>query len=64
MAYRRTCAGGGGPEDAEVVAASSIRRERPSLEGVEARDGPRRTWCSNSSLWPLLTTNLGANKFL
>ena len=43
MACRQTRAGGGKPEDTEVVATSFVGRETPSLEVVEARDGPAET---------------------
>ena len=37
--FRRTRVFGGGPEDAKGVIASSVSRETPPLEGVEAREG-------------------------
>ena len=52
MAYHRTQAGGGEPEDAEVDAASSVRCETLSLEVAKVRDGPRLRRCSNASLRP------------
>ena len=59
-----TCAGGGEPEDAKIVAVSPFRRETLSLEVVEARVGPRRKWCSNAGQRPPLTVVLGSMRFL
>ena len=63
-AYCPTCVGEAKPENAKVVGANSVRREMPLLAVVEARDEPQRRRYSNASLRPLLTTNLGSNKFL